>query len=236
MMDGWIFRPGYPLLSVRQEGESLILTQQRFTYLPAEEPVEQPAEPFANGASAEKPPAPAPETWQTPVRLAYFRGDVVENAHHLLHGVEEVVRLPPDASAVLLNEGGHGFFRVRYAPELLQRLLRRLPDLSAVDRFNLVNDIWALTLAGQLPLAEFLDLTRRLGDERDRNVWSLVIAAFGVLHRLVDEDDRQRLESLVRDRLSAAVAALGWEARPEEEELTRQLRGDLLRLLRHAGQ
>src|SRR5262249_37918706 len=35
IMDGWVFRPGYPLISVRREGGRLVLSQQRFTYLPA---------------------------------------------------------------------------------------------------------------------------------------------------------------------------------------------------------
>src|SRR6267143_1589421 len=34
VMDGWIFKPGYPLVSVRLEGRELALSQKRFTYLP----------------------------------------------------------------------------------------------------------------------------------------------------------------------------------------------------------
>jgi len=35
VMDGWIFQPGYPLLSLDRNGDQLVLRQQRFTYLPA---------------------------------------------------------------------------------------------------------------------------------------------------------------------------------------------------------
>jgi puromycin-sensitive aminopeptidase len=168
--------------------------------------------------------------WQVPVRVGVFHSaGPAEPACKLLDAVETSVPLPPDAAAVLVNEGGHGFFRVRYAADLLQRLLSRLPDLSAIDRFNLVNDAYALTLARQMPLVEFLDLTSRFDEERDRNVWSVLTGSFAVLHRLVEEEDRHRLEALVRARLSAPVADLGWEARADEDELARQLRGDLLR-------
>src|SRR3989441_11834164 len=34
VMDGWIFTPGYPLVSARVEGHELVLSQQRFAYLP----------------------------------------------------------------------------------------------------------------------------------------------------------------------------------------------------------
>jgi len=46
-MDGWIFQPGYPLVTAElREGVELVLTQQRFTYLP-------------NPALSTQPPRPA---------------------------------------------------------------------------------------------------------------------------------------------------------------------------------
>src|SRR5204862_136659 len=33
VMDAWIFSPGYPLVSLRREGDELVLAQQRFTYI-----------------------------------------------------------------------------------------------------------------------------------------------------------------------------------------------------------
>jgi puromycin-sensitive aminopeptidase len=43
------------------------------------------------------------------------------------------------------------------------------------------------------------------------------------------------LEGFVRDRIGPAVAELGWQALPGESELTRQLRGDLIRALGTLG-
>ncbi|HET7340208.1 MAG TPA: ERAP1-like C-terminal domain-containing protein, partial [Methylomirabilota bacterium] len=47
--------------------------------------------------------------------------------------------------------------------------------------------------------------------------------------------DRPGLEALVRDRAGAAFRALGWTPRAGEDELTRQLRGDLVRALGTLG-
>jgi puromycin-sensitive aminopeptidase len=132
---------------------------------------------------------------------------------------------------VVVNAGGHGFYRVRYAPDLLDALLRRLEALAPIERFNLVNDAWALAVAGLMPLTAYLDLTARLREERDRNVWSVLTASLYTLARLVEPADRPRLEALVRDRTAPAFAALGWTPRAGEDELTRQLRGDLARAL-----
>jgi puromycin-sensitive aminopeptidase len=213
VMDGWVFRPGYPLITARVEAGKLVLAQQRFAYLPP-------------GVGED-----VPQSWQVPVQVRLYLPDKGERVERLLlSGAEASLDLPAGLEAALVNEGGHGFYRVRYASDLMQRLLRRLPaGLPTVDRFNLVNDAWAAVLAGLTPLADFLDGSARFRPERDRNVWSVLLGAFAVLHRLVEPVDRPRLEALVRDRLGPAVAELGWQARPGEDELTRQLRADLLR-------
>jgi puromycin-sensitive aminopeptidase len=125
---------------------------------------------------------------------------------------------------------------VRYAPDLLEALLERVPHaLAPIERFNLVGDAWAVTEAGHMALAAYLDLTARFRDERDRNVWSAMLGAFAALNRVITPKERPGLEALVRDRLTPAVTALGWSPRPGEDELTRQLRGDLLRALGTLG-
>src|SRR5215813_11707635 len=46
VMDGWVFHPGYPLVSVRADGPKLSLGQRRFTYLrePGPRPGDEPAQ------------------------------------------------------------------------------------------------------------------------------------------------------------------------------------------------
>jgi puromycin-sensitive aminopeptidase len=82
-----------------------------------------------------------------------------------------------------------------------------------------------------MSLGAYLELTARFREERDRNVWSVLTGSLYAINRLVPPGDRPRLEALVRDRVAPAFAALGWTARAGEDELTRQLRGDLARAL-----
>jgi puromycin-sensitive aminopeptidase len=225
VMDAWIFAPGYPLVSVGVEGGEIVLRQQRFAYLPA------PLRWWGAG-----PAAPAGSgRWQVPVQLRVTAGgrDTVER---VLLAEPEVRRpLPAGFESVVANEGGHGFYRVRYDDGLRARLLGRLPALVAIERFNLVNDAWAVTVAGLMPATEYLELTARFRDERDKNVWSVLIGSFHTLNRLVTPADRPKLEALVRDRVAPALAALGWTPQPGEDELTGQLRGDLIRALGTLG-
>jgi puromycin-sensitive aminopeptidase len=218
VMDAWIFAPGYPLVSARLEERELVLGQQRFTYL---------AEPLPGAASAGE----RNQRWQVPVQVRVLAGGRHPVTRLLLVEGETRLPLPERFDAVVVNEGGHGFYRVRYAGELLQQLLARLGGLAPIERFNLVNDAWAVAVAGLMGLTDYLELTARFKDERDRNVWSVLIASFGLLNRIAEPADRPRLAALVRDRLAPAFTALGWAPRPGEDELTRQLRGDLARAL-----
>ena len=86
-----------------------------------------------------------------------------------------------------MNEGGHGFYRVRYGGELLEHLLARLADggLAPIERFNLVNDTWAAAVAGLVPLPQYLEMVTRFRGERDRNVWTVLLASLHALNRVV---------------------------------------------------
>ena len=217
VMDGWIFQPGYPLVSARLESGQLVLSQQRFTYLP---------EPLPGST-----PTPRDQLWHVPIQVRVTASGRAATERTLLSGAEVRLPVPERLDAVLVNEGGHGFYRVRYSGELLERLLGALPGLAAIERFNLVNDAWAVTVAGHMGLSDYLELTARFRGERDRNVWSVLLASFATLNRIIEPGHRPRLAALVRDRVAPAFAELGWTARPGEDELTRQLRGDLVRAL-----
>jgi puromycin-sensitive aminopeptidase len=217
VMDGWIFRPGYPVVTVsRDAGGHLVLAQQRFNYLGTPLP----------------PAAPEPEQpWQVPVQLrVHGRGSPLDE-RVLLSEREARLRLGEAADVVVANAGGHGFYRVRYAPDLLEALLKRLDLVTPIERFNLVNDAWAMAVAGLMPLTGYLELTARFREERDKNVWSVLTGSLYSINRLLEPTQRPRFEALVRDRVAPAFAALGWTPRAGEDELTRQLRGDLARAL-----
>jgi puromycin-sensitive aminopeptidase len=215
VMNGWIFRPGYPLVVVSPEGGGVKLTQRRFTYLPTP------------GAEAER--------WLIPVRVraSVKRGFVDKPV--LLGNDDLAVAMPAPPDWVVVNAGGHGFYRVQYAPPLLKKMAGALKKLAPIERFNLVSDCFALAQAGAMPAPDYLDLTARLLEETDRNVWTALIGSFAFVNRAIRDEARADLEALVRHRVASAVERLGWEAQPDEGELERQLRGDLLRALGTLG-
>jgi puromycin-sensitive aminopeptidase len=218
IMDGWIFHPGYPLIEVRRaEAQCVALRQRRFLYLSDE------------GSQAE------PPLWRTPVQLRTVGVCGGVKTQTLLNGGEEAIVSLGKANGALVNAGGHGFYRVRYTPDLLAVVLHQLDRLEPIERFNLLNDAWAAVVAGLTPVGAYLDLTSHFQGERDKNVWSVIVGSFHTLNRVVEAADRPRLAALVRDRLAPAASELGWAPTAGESELTGQLRGDLLRALGTLG-
>ncbi len=213
LMNGWIFQPGFPLVTATVSPLSeLTIRQQRFSYLNDEQ----------SGLSQE-------QRWQIPLQMRITAGGRTSTSRMLLTKKDTTVPLPNDWESVLLNEGGHGFYRVRYAPDLLTRILNAGIDrLAVTERFNLINDAWASTVAGLMPLTDYLDLTGRFTTERDKNVWAVLLDSFSFLNRIITVEDRPALEAFVRGRVGPAVADLGWAPRSGESEGTKQLRGELI--------
>ena len=216
LMNGWIFQPGFPLVTAEMHGSTLKLSQRRFTYLQQPEPFE--------------------ELWHIPIQLRLTIGDRAEEQQILLTEQEATVPMPNGVTALLVNAGGHGFYRVYHRGLLLQQLLDDDHDrLAPIERFNLVSDAWATTVAGIMPLGEYLTRTARFKNERDKNVWAVLLDSFSFLNRIIAPDERPSLQALVRDRVTPAVNDLGWDPQPGESDLVRQLRGDLLGALGRKG-
>jgi puromycin-sensitive aminopeptidase len=220
LMDGWIFQPGFPLVTASlNQSSALVLTQQRFRYL--------------NDSQS---PQPQEQRWHIPIQMRIVEGGKPSTSHLLLADTEARFPLPSEFDSLLLNEGGHGFYRVRYTPDLMARLLKTgLDKLVGVERFGLLNDAWAIAVAGLMPITDYLDLTAQFTTDRDKNVWALLLESFSFLNRLIDADERPALESLVRQRVSQAVADVGWTPKQGESQLTGQLRSELIGALGKLG-
>jgi puromycin-sensitive aminopeptidase len=220
LMNGWIFQPGFPLVTATVSPSSeLTIRQQRFSYL-----------------SDDQTSPSQDQRWKIPLQMRVTAGGKTKTSRILLTEKDTTVALPNDWEAIVLNEGGHGFYRVRYASDLLSRLLNAGIDrLAATERFNLINDAWATTVAGLMPITEYLDLTARFTVDRDKNVWALLLDSFSFLNHIIAADERPALEALVRQRVSTAVTDVGWAPQRGESELTGQLRSELIGALGKLG-
>jgi aminopeptidase N len=217
LMDSWIFQAGYPLISVERKTSDLILSQRIFRYL-------------QDGDNSDR-------KFHVPVFLRAGTKQGTVNKAVLLTDQEVRIQLPDDFDWVVANAGGHGFYRVRYSPELMTAVKRELQsNLLAVERFNLVNDTWATTLAGLTPLTDYLDLIDLFRDETDLNVWTTVMISSHHLRRILDEVQERLFQERIRAVFNPALQRLTWSPKEGETELERQLRGDLINALGTVGE
>jgi puromycin-sensitive aminopeptidase len=175
IMDSWIFQPGFPLVSAGRDSSSVTIAQERFGY--ALEPSEQ--------------------RWAIPVRARVHTGSSSETRSLLLDGDATTFEVPAD-SLVVLDDGGEGFYRVRYPDQWRDQLLDA-GVLGSLERFSLVDDLWASVLAGSADASDVLALAHKLRGEEDLVVWRVLLGVLRGTARLVEGDALARLKTEVAD-------------------------------------
>jgi puromycin-sensitive aminopeptidase len=227
MMDTWIFQGGFPLIDVELLNDQIDLTapttvrfrQQRFTY----------AGDVVDGQ--------ADTRWIVPLIFSVRLGSAITFERVLLDGDEVDVELPESVEWVLANTESTGFYRSAHSPLLLDAIAAHATtDLSPIERYQVLDDAWALVLADKLAAADFFDLTLRLAaTETDLSVWNRIVGGLSAIDRLVDGDARAALEAHIRSALRPPLDALGLERRAGDDDRTRELRGTLLNALGTLG-
>ncbi|HYN31597.1 MAG TPA: M1 family aminopeptidase [Ilumatobacteraceae bacterium] len=206
IMDTWIWQPGYPLVQASLIDGSLRLSQQRFRFGAA-----------STGSDE--------QLWAIPIQIR--NGGVTTTV--LLDGPETTVAIVDPDGPVVVNAGGSGFYRVDYDDTLRSRLgVDALTDLTTLERYSLVDDAWAATVAGQLAASELLVVLEAFGNERDHAVWQAIVIALRGLNRLLDDGAaHDAFQQRVRRLAGPVLADLG-EPHDGESDLTGKLRGLLI--------
>ncbi len=208
IMDTWILQRGFPQIEVAPEEGGLRIRQRRFMAIPDE----------------------ADQTlWQVPIRV---RGE--SNGQTFAHDIvltdpETSMALEADPTFVVLNAGGHGYYRALYSPDLFSRIVDRLGDLDDIERFSFAADTFAFVHSGQIPATTFLELAPAYRDEREPEIWSAVLGGLSRLeHHALADESRPGFEAYVVDLLSDLSNELGWDPTADEGDLRRRLRGQVI--------
>ena len=253
MMDGWIYQGGYPAVSARPDDEGgLVVAQRHFTLDAAQADAARTwavplrirtsgpeAEGGAGGAGASEGSGggegeetadgtpPAPRGPATGVRDGGSGGET----RFLLKGSRGVVP-GVSGSVATINAGGTGFYRSELDAGARAAVAADGPGArSAKERHGLIDDAWAMTLSGAMSASELVELMAGgFAAERDLNVWQAMAAAWAGLRRIVDGPAAEGLGRIIAESSDEAMAAVGWAARPGDDDRTRELRAVLVRL------
>ena len=201
IMDRWIWQGGYPLLTVAPDASDrgIRISQSRF---------------LADGGVDTS-------TWDVPLRTRELDG---EERSVLVDAGGAVL---PAGGTLVVNTGASSFVRVRYADGLLERIVARLPQLSALERYGLVDDLWAAAAAGGAQASDFCRFAERFEGEEDLAVWQALLYGLGWCDRFLDGEPRERFRSFVRRLVTPPLDRIGWEPGDGESDRVGALRGAL---------
>ncbi len=211
MMRSWVEQEGYPLIEVRRDQDTLHLTQRRFTFLPND----------------------ARQTWIIPIAIRVIReGGASDVVSTVLDKPSASVRIGPDARAFKVNGGQYGFYRVKYLDEdallRLREEVARPGGLPPEDRWGLQNDLFALTMCGEIPMETYLEWVSACPAE---DGFLPLISTFTHLHQahlIAEGAMRKRVVETARHILDATLKRIGLEPGPHEPNTTSVLRDHML--------
>ncbi|KAK6731793.1 hypothetical protein RB195_007945 [Necator americanus] len=208
LMSGWTKQVGYPLVTVsdKQDGTSRILTisQRRF---------------LADGGEDSSNPL-----WQIPVNVCVGSNPKEVKGKFLLIEREQEIEVPnvEEKEWVKLNAGATGFYRVEYSSEMLQAMI---PDIAngkmlLLDRFSVVNDLFALVHAGRARASTFLSVLAALKNEEEFIIWQSLAGGIEDIANVleyVDSPIAKRFNSFVISVMSKLGARIGWDCHDGED-------------------
>jgi aminopeptidase N/puromycin-sensitive aminopeptidase len=131
------------------------------------------------------------------------------------------------------NAGDKGYYRTAYADDELKAIVANAetwlhpsehsspgtPGLTVPERIGLLGDEWALMRGGQGTVGEFLDLALAVKQDSNAVVVESALAKVGAIKaRIATDDDRERLDAVVRREFEPVYAALGGAEKHESQD------------------
>lgn len=140
IMDAWITREGYPLITVN-DGNRTTVTQERF---------------LLNGKTDDR-------IW--PVPLTIKRDDGVESAL-----LDKKIGEIGNKGLVKLNVDESGFYRVRYSDEFYRNMNPSDNKFSEFDKIGIASDLYALLISGKIELDSYTAIIEKLAQPMQYNL------------------------------------------------------------------
>jgi aminopeptidase N len=206
-MNTWISQPGYPVISVAQQGDTLVLSQEQFFVGP-------------HGASAQLWPVPLNASSSTIPTLLETKKIEIERT---------------TTAPLRLNVGDSAHFITRYSDELLEKIIEELQDdqLSPLDRLQLLHEQSLLARAGVISNSQLLPLLDAYKHETTEAVWDIICLTINELKKFVETDQaaEKKLRAFAGSIAQAQYDRLGWHPSDDEPETDTKLRANIIGLM-----
>ncbi|XP_032239105.2 glutamyl aminopeptidase isoform X2 [Nematostella vectensis] len=230
VMDTWTLQMGFPVVTIKQRGDSAVASQKHFRIHPKVKPSLRSQFDYK---------WIIPFTYYTQNDKTKKNAWIEKDNGREGEGILQFDYNPATSGWIKANYEQHGFYRVNYDAENWERLKQQLDTdhekLSAADRAGLLDDAFNLARAGELPLTTALDLTKYLTKEEMYVPWAAALSNMGFLEsRLCENEEHMTLyKKYALQQLKHIVRKLGWD--DKGSHLQKYLRSYVLKLCARYG-
>ena len=171
-------------------------------------------------------PDKTPLRWRVPV-VAQVAGHA--RADTVVEGGTGTLRVP-GCGAVVVNAGQAGYYRTVYGDAQLAAIGKDFAKLDAIDQLGIMNDSWALGMAGLRPASDYLALAEGVAVDADPAIWADIAGTLGSINgHLKDKPTAQkRFQAYARGVLQPVFDRIGWNAKAADSAPVQLLRTTLI--------
>jgi aminopeptidase N len=210
IMKSWVGQSGFPLLHTARQGSKLVITQQRFTYLPNE----------------------SDQAWIVPVSIkVFYPNDDPKMVDALVTDKSMALDIGEDVIAYKVNHEQTGFYRVKYLDkDNLSQLGRRVTSkaFSPEDRWGLQNDLYALVRSGDTSMNEYLGFLSNFEKEDAFLPLISISANLYQAYLILDGTRREMVGSVGKSLLEKVLSRIHYEPDPKEGNAISILRDHIM--------
>lgn len=205
IMDTWILQEGHPQVNANLVEATLKIGQSRYLAIPDDSDH---------------------TIWKVPLQIRGFIDGEPYEAKHVVQGPVETLELPGTPDWIIVNAGGHGFYRSSYDAHSFDRLISNIDQLDDLERYVTIDDAWAFVQSGDLTVEDYIGLAGGFRHEPEWAIWQSITGAMGeIRHHVVTDDKLGSFSKVVEDLYGPVMARMGWTPDPNEPALDRRLRG-----------
>lgn len=202
-MNTWISTSGYPVVSVEQNNETVVLSQKQFFIGPHQ--------------SSDK-------VWPIPL------GSTCSEMPGILE--TETAQIKRSHTTPLrFNAEDAAHFITNYSPELLQRLVDevRSGSLDTISRLQLLNEQNLLARSESGDSSLLIPMLDAYKAETKESVWDIISLTIGELKKFVEDSDAEPLlKQLAKNLAQDLYDRLGWDTKENEPEEDTKLRATII--------
>ncbi|RKF60679.1 Alanine/arginine aminopeptidase [Erysiphe neolycopersici] len=210
LMDPWIRKIGFPILTPVEEDSSITVKQCRYL------------------STGDIKPHEDVTTWWVPLRLE-SNLETKKNNFITLTKKEDTFK-DLDTSFYKLNKDYSGFYRTNYPPSRLVTYSKQIDRLNLTEKIGLIADAGALAISGETSTVGLLAFIEGFQSEANYFVWSQILSSLVTVKTAFSGDQlvSNGLKRFIIRLISPAVEKIGWESSSDDDILIFQLRALLV--------